>query len=91
MAAPRKYDGETRARAVGVVQDRVHEHQDSHVGARRHVGELLGINPATLRNWVEGDEVDAVQRPGTPAEVSEELAALRRENAELKRASEIAK
>ncbi len=91
MAAPRKYDDETRARAVRMVQDRIRDHQDSQAGARRHVGELLGINPATLRNWVERDEVDAGQRPGTPSEVSDELAALRRENAELKRANEILK
>lgn len=91
MAAPRNYDDENRARAVRMVQDRVREHKDSQVGACRHVGELLGINPAMLRNWVEKDEVDAGQRPGTPTEVSQELAALRRENAELKRACEILK
>jgi transposase len=91
VAAPRKYDDETRARAVRMVRDRVREHGDSAVGARRHVGQLLGINPATLRNWVEKDEVDAGQRPGTTTEVSQELSALRRENAELKRANEILK
>ena len=64
MAAPRKYDGETRARAVRMVQDRIRDHRDSQAGARRQVGELLGINPATLRNWVEKDEVEAGQRPG---------------------------
>ncbi len=32
------------------------EGRDSKVGARRHVGTLLDLNPATLRNWVENAE-----------------------------------
>lgn len=52
MAAPRKFDEETRARAVRMYQDRILEHGDSMAGARRHVAALLDINPATLRNWV---------------------------------------
>jgi hypothetical protein len=34
-------------------QDRIKESGDSKRAARQHVGELLGINQATLRNWVE--------------------------------------
>ena len=94
MGAPRKFDEETRARAVRLYQDRVRDHGESKLGARRHVGELLGIAPATLRNWIEAEE-----RAARPAEVSvtdsgsdsAELRRLRQENAELRRANEILK
>ena len=58
---------------------------------RRHVGGLLDINPATLRNWVERQEIDTGQRPGVTSEASAELKALRKENADLRRANEILK
>jgi hypothetical protein len=32
------------------------DHGKTKLGARRHVGELLGIAPATLRNWIEAEE-----------------------------------
>jgi len=48
----RKFDPETRERAVRMYEDRIAEFGDSKRAARRHVGELLGINQATLRNWV---------------------------------------
>lgn len=64
MPAPRKFDEETRARAVRLYQDRMRDHGESRLGARRHVGELLGIAPATLRNWIEADERAA--RPTGP-------------------------
>ena len=64
MSAPRKFDPETRDRAVRMYEDRVREFGDSKLAARRHVGGLLDINPATLRNWVEQVEVDAGRRPG---------------------------
>jgi transposase-like protein len=59
MGAPRKFDEETRARAVRLHQDRLRDHDESALGARRHVGELLGIPPATLRNWIEAGECAA--------------------------------
>ena len=92
MPAPKKYDAETQDRAVRMYRDRIREHGGSKVAARRHVGELLGIAPATLRNWIEREE--ARQAPGTPSatpDVSDEVARLRREVAELRRANEILK
>ena len=47
--------------------------------------------PATLRNWVERTEIDSGVRPGVTSEESDELKALRREVAELRRANEILK
>ena len=91
MGAPRKYDQETRDRAVRMYQDRRAERGESQIEARRRVGELLGIKPATLRNWIEAAEVDAGQRPGIPSDTEAELRQLRRENAELRRANDILK
>jgi len=56
MPAPRKVDEETRARAVRLYLDRLEQHGDSKVEARRQVGALLDIDPATIRNWVEAAE-----------------------------------
>jgi transposase len=94
MSAPRKFDEETRARAVRLYQDRLRDHGESKLAARRHVGQLLDINPATLRNWIEADERAA--RPPGPDTTSStddaaELRRLRQEVAELRRANEILK
>jgi len=52
MPALWKFDSETRERAVRLYADRRRQHPaESQRGARRHVGELLGINQLTLRNW----------------------------------------
>lgn len=94
MPAPRKFDEETRARAVRLYADRLRDHGESKLAARRHVGELLDINPATIRNWVEAEQRGA--RPtgpsaDTPADTDAELRRLRAENAELRRANDILK
>jgi transposase-like protein len=69
-----------------------HEPGESKLAARRHVGRLLDLNPATLRNWVEDGERAAGTRPAVARVVeSEEMRALRKENAELRRANEILK
>ena len=63
MSAPRKYDQEFRERAVRLYRERL-QHDDSKLAARRQVGVLLDLNPATLRNWVEDAErVDGVRVP----------------------------
>lgn len=92
MSAPRKYDEEFMARAVGLYRERLAEPGTSKAGARKRVGELLDVNAATLRNWVKAAErADgtraAVQRPVD----SEEVRTLRKRVAELERANEILK
>ena len=93
MSAPRKYDQEFRDRAVRMYRDRLAEPGESKLGARRHVGALLDLNPATLRNWVE----DANGLDGCAARLAaggtdpEEVRALKRRVAELERANEILK
>jgi transposase len=90
MSAPRRYDQEFRDRAVRLYRERL-QHDDSKLAARRQVGVLLDLNPVTLRNWVEDAErADGVRAPAASRVVeSEEVRALRRENAELRRANEI--
>jgi len=44
-------------------RDRLGQHGDSKVEARRQVGALLDINPATIRNWVEAEERAVGVRP----------------------------
>jgi transposase len=58
-------------------------------GALRRVGEQLGINPETLRNWVQQAEIDEGHRPGVTSEEGRRIAELERENRELRRANEI--
>ena len=93
MSAPRKFEQEMRDRAVRMYRDRLEQHSESKLEARRQVGALLDVNQATLRNWVEEAERREGTRPGVAvrASESEEVRALRRENAELRRANEILK
>ena len=78
MSALKKYDSETQERAVRMYGDRLREGDLSQLAARREVGELLGINPATLRNWIRRDLGEAGAAPGVGS--SEPLEA---ENARL--------
>jgi transposase len=92
MPAPRKYDQETRDRAVRLYQERRRDHgNESAIESRRRIGELLAINPGTLRGLIERAEIDAGVRSGVTSEENAELARLRKENAELRRANEILK
>jgi len=92
MSAARKFGAEFMARAVGMYRERLAEPGTSKAGARKRVGELLDVNPATLRNWVEAAE----RADGTRAVIerpadSEEVRSLRKRVAELERANEILK
>ncbi len=90
MPAPRKYDQETRDRAVRLYWERCKsDPAESMIASRRHVGGLLGLNPETLRGWIEREEVNAGTRPGVSDTDSEQVKALRKENAEPRRANEI--
>lgn len=94
MAAPKKYDVEFRERAMRMYRDRLVEGVDSKLGARRHVGALLDLNPATLRNWIEdGERAEGTRAPSAAARAgdSEEVRSLKKRVAELERANEILK
>jgi transposase-like protein len=92
VSAPRKYDEEFRDRAVRMYRDRLAEPGETKLGARRHVGSLLDLNQATLRNWVEdrGAGDGTTSGSGRRTE-SDEVRALKKRVAELERANEILK
>jgi transposase len=90
MVAPRKYPDELRERAVRMV---IEARQDpmTRTGACRRIGQQLGINPETLRGWVNQGEIDAGNRPGTTTSEAARVAELEREVRELRRANAILK
>ncbi len=88
MAAPRKYPEELRERAIRMAVD-LRRDPATRSGALRRVGEQLGINPETLRNWVGQAEIDEGHRPGVTTAEARRIAELERENKELRRANEI--
>jgi transposase len=93
VSAPRKYDQEFRDRAVRMSRDRLAEPGESKEGARRHVGVLLDLNQATLRNGVEDAERVEGQRGPAASRTSDsdEVRALKKRVAELEGANEILK
>ena len=94
MAAPRKYPDEVRERAIRLVRDLVDSPDDDAMtvtGACRRVGEQLGINTDTLRNWVKPALVDDGERPGLTTSDRARLVELEREVRELRRANAILK
>jgi len=91
MARPSKYSDELRERAVRMVAEVRHDYP-SQWAAICAVSSKLGIGtPETLRTWIRRGEVDAGDRPGVTTEQAAEVARLKRENAELRRANEILK
>ena len=88
MAAPRKYPEDLRERAIRMAVD-ARRDPATRVGALRRIGDQLGINPETLRNWVTQAEVDAGERPGTSTSDAQRLAELEREVRELRRSDAI--
>jgi len=88
MAAPRKYPDELRERAIRMAVD-LRCDPATKQGAIQRVGEQLGINPDTLRNWVQQAEVDEGRRPGVSTAEAKRIAELEREVKELRRANEI--
>jgi transposase len=88
MAAPREYPEELRERAIRMAVD-LRRDPATRTGALRRVGEQLGINPETLRNWVQEAEVDQGHRPGVTSAEAQRIRELEREVKELRRASEI--
>jgi transposase len=90
MSALKKYDPETQARAARMYADRIAEGDISQLRAREEIGELLGINPATLRNWIRRDLGEGAT-PAVTEQVDDEVVRLRREVARLRRANDILK
>ena len=94
MSAPRKFDEETRARAVRLYTDRLRDHGESKLTARRHVGRPARHQPRDVAELDRGRRAGhATGRPAATnsADDAAELRRLRQENAELRRANEILK
>ncbi len=90
MPAPRKYPQELRERAIPFAQDLVDGPERLSVNAAcLRVGEQLGINSDTLRNWVKQARIDDGQQPGFTTDDRARLVELERENRELRRANAI--
>ena len=91
MGRPITYPQELRERAVRMVAE-VRPDYPSQWAAITAVADKLGIGTAeTLRKWVRRAEVEAGARSGVTIEQAAEVARLKRENAELRRANEILK
>jgi transposase len=90
MASRKQHPAELRERAVAMVFELRAESGNAR-GSIARVGERLGLNPETLRNWVERAEIDGGRRPGTTTDDKKRIAELERENRELRRANEILK
>ena len=97
MPAQRKYPAELRERAVRMYREAEPK------PVVRQMARQLGVHPEALRNWIRKDEDYQRSRyrgrgavrsagpeaPELPAEVEAELASLRTEVMELRRANEI--
>lgn len=91
MGRASKYPEELRERAVRMVAE-IRPDYPSQWAAICEVSSKLGIGtPETLRTWIRRCEVDSGNRPGVTTEQAAEVARLKRENAELRRANEILK
>jgi transposase len=90
MASRKQHPAELRERAVAMVFE-LRAESGNPRGSIARVGERLGVNPETLRNWVERAEIDGGQRAGTTSDDRKRIAELERENRELRRANEILK
>ncbi|MFJ4806709.1 transposase [Streptomyces murinus] len=84
MAAPRKCSLELRERGV-----RMYRASDPRPQIRKlAVG--LGVRPGVLRGWIRQAEADSGERDDRlTTDERAELAALRKENVQLKRANEV--
>jgi len=76
---------ELRERAVRMVAE------SGEPGAVRRVAENLGVSPDAVRYWIKNAPAELGGKNGLTCDQLEELKALRRENAELRRANEILK
>ena len=87
-----KYDQETKDRAVRMFEKRREDApEEARVQSYRHISGLIGVPAATIRGWVDKARVDGGEKPGVTTAEREEIKALRKELAEVKRANEILK
>ena len=83
-----KFSPEVVERAVRMVLE-AKDQYPSQWSAIESISAKIGCTAETLRRWVRQAERDQGQRPGLTTDERQQLKALQRENAELKRANEI--
>ena len=83
-----RYSSELRERAVRLVREQTVQHP-SQWAAITAIASKLGCTAEPLRRWVRQAERDDGVRPGLSTEERARLAALERENRELKRTNAI--
>ena len=84
----KRYPPELRERAVRMVLETI-EQTGERFGVITRVARQLGVGTESLRGWVRQAEVDGGQRAGVTSQDQERIAALERENRELRRTNEI--
>jgi transposase len=89
--AQKRYPPELRERAVRMVAEATEAQGGERFGVITRVARQLGVGTESLRNWVRQAEIDGGQRSGTTTEEKTRIAALEKENRELRRANEILK
>ena len=87
---PRRYDAETKAKAVRLVREHAGDYE-SEWAAMVAISARLGMTAETLRKWVRQAEVDAGEAPGVPTESTREIRELKRKNRELEQTIEVLK
>jgi transposase len=87
---PRKYDSNTRAKAVRLVREHAGDYPTEYAAITAVAGRL-GMAPETLRNWLRQAEVDEGKTPGTSTAESAQVRELKRKNRELEQTIEILK
>ena len=84
------YDLETKDRVVRLFNERrAEEPSESQAVTLRRLHELTGIPVETMRGWINKARKDSGDDPGLSSFERDEIAALRKELAEVKRANEI--
>lgn len=87
---PRKYDEETRAKAVRLVVEHAGDYASVNEALKTVAGRL-GMHPESLRKWVRQAEIDAGDADGISTAAALQIRELKRKNAELERTIEILK
>ncbi|MDO5099778.1 MAG: hypothetical protein Q4D85_13640 [Corynebacterium sp.] len=83
------FDQELKDRAIRMYHQELAIEGQSKIGACHVVGATLGISPSMLQSWMRKVELNqAAAHSVSEGEKDRELAALRKENAQLKEANE---